>query len=250
MARFILPESYQAGQSAPGGDEFFAVLGPYLGVAETYLRAEKVRAALLRSKNPAQRALGIPVRLIVTEMEREIRAAEIAVARAADRAIKKRIRATAKRPGPRSRRLEQSIRSNPLPTKPFATGAVGVGRMDALNQTEYWRAQEFGSKHLVGRVLRGVFQPGDAPPDQSMFREHPIFQGGSYEGAGTGAGVIRRPIEARRFLSYGTADAEALRRRLMRQIALRAHKRLAEVMVQLEAIALAQQRTQTLTRRR
>ncbi len=101
-------------------------------------------------------------------------------------------------------------------------GAVGIADIQHLVQATlrpsaksttpyYWRAQEFGSSHNVGRVLLGVFQPGEAAPSEEQFRTHPAF-----ESRPTGQKRflmrIHRPIPERAFLREGAWEAYLYRK--------------------------------------
>lgn len=110
--------------------------------------------------------------------------------------------------------LEDGIRSEAL-----GDGAVGVGSIEELDTVvgpdgrPFWRTQEHGSTHNVGRVVFGFFQPGSSLPSQQQFRQHAIFV------AGPGGPMhIQRPIPARHFMRDGAAAAEQFRERQFREV--------------------------------
>lgn len=167
----------------------------------------------------------------VTELAATVRAgatvAAIETAKAADSAIRHRLDITRKRPeagafaGGR-KRLNEGVHSEPL-----GDGAVGIGSIEDLDSVvgkdgrPFWRAQEEGTSANVGREIFGTFEgPGltPAPPDDSLFRVHPIFTPG--DGIAAGGGVIRRPIPARHFVRDGAAIAVIFREDQFRAIEL------------------------------
>lgn len=80
------------------------------------------------------------------------------------------------------------------------TGSVGIVDLDSLEKYVYWKAQEFGSDHNVGREVMGLFSvPGTAFPDPNQFRTHALF-------TPTGRGRIahiQNPIPEGRFIRDG-----------------------------------------------
>lgn len=118
---------------------------------------------------------------------------------------------TGNRPG-----LQDLIYSVPVNTGNFSFGQVEIGWLSKLNQAinhkgghlPYWRSQEFGSSHNIGRTIFGSFigADGGSPPDPSKFRQHPVFAMGT--GVGAGPGTINRPIQAKHFLRDGTDVAK------------------------------------------
>lgn len=112
------------------------------------------------------------------------------------------------------KKLEEGVKSEAL-----GLGGVGIGsiaEMDSVVGTDgrpFWRTQEYGSDHNVGRVVYGLFQPGGVPASQGEFRKHPVFEPGS-----GGAMIIRRPIPARHFMRDGAAEAEGFRARELGQV--------------------------------
>jgi hypothetical protein len=165
-------------------------------------------------------AQAIAIDGIIGSVERNVGEIGVETVKVADRAIIDRIRITRVRPDAgslgavRPKRLEEGIHSEVL-----GLGAVGIASIDELETVvgtdgrPFWRAQEYGSTHNVGRVVIGIFQPGGAMPDQQDFRKHPIFQVG---GEGAGAMHIQRPIPARHFLRDGAAMGALYRERAFR----------------------------------
>lgn len=202
-----------------GGDgrSYFKVLEPYTLLLEVYEHAFEVRRRYAAIPNPAARAKAQLVGLMITQLADEVRAAQIAAAAAAENAITARIRATRKRPDRDSPLLINAIRAHAIQTRNFPTGAVGVGDLAALALASdrlgrpYWKAQEFGSDHLVGRTFRGFFQPGDVPASIHAFRQQSDFE---VRRSGPPM-TIKRPIEERAFLRKGAADADLFRNRLL-----------------------------------
>jgi hypothetical protein len=151
-----------------------------------------------------------------------------ATALEADRLIRARIDATRVRPptlGVKNSQtsLSGGVESRPVPSVLPGGGAVGIAEIDRLVRATlrpsansstpyYWRAQEFGSDHNVGRVIMGVFQPGAAAPNAAQSRVHPVFE---TRGPGEGERYpmrITRPIPERGFLREGSWDAYLYRR--------------------------------------
>jgi hypothetical protein len=165
---------------------------------------------------------------LMAAVQAEVTGAAIQTARAADEAIRHRIALTRVRPrspsfsgsdaftggGGGRKLLEDGIHSESL-----GLGGVGIASIEELDTVvgkdgrPFWRTQEFGSTHNVGRVVLGFFQPGSVAPDQSQFRRHPIFV------AGPGVPMhIQRPIPARHFLRDGAAEAVLFREASFREI--------------------------------
>lgn len=89
--------------------------------------------------------------------------------------------------------------SEPIDTG-VPTGAVGYINLEELDKFVYWKAQEFGSDHLVGREIIGrFFVPGASDPDPSEFRTHAMFAA-----AGKGKTAhFQNPIPVGRFIRDG-----------------------------------------------
>jgi hypothetical protein len=164
---------------------------------------------------PGSGAQAVAIEAIIATTERNVAEAGVAAVKASEQVAIETLQRTRVRPegaelGERPRkRLEEGIRSEVL-----GLGSVGVGAIEELDSVvgsdgrPFWRTQEYGSDHNVGRVVFGLFQPGDSPASADQFRVHPVFIAGSGRPM-----VIRRPIGARHFLRAGTAAAQVLRDR-------------------------------------
>lgn len=217
----LAPPPYR--EAAPDGHSYFKVLRPYLGLAETYAHALEVRRRYEAVPHPEAKLKARLVSRMVTDLNAEVKAAEVLVAEAGNRAVIGRLGATRHRPIGRNL-LVNSIESRPIGTSVFHTGAVGIGDIAALDKAAddqgrpYWAAQEFGSSHLVGKTLYGFFQPGFAKPIGGAFRQHAYFE---VDNIGFPM-HITRPIPAKGFLRGGAADAEQFRYRTMSRVAAEA----------------------------
>jgi hypothetical protein len=221
-----IPPPYE--EVAPDGRQYFKLLGvpPHLiRMYELLLRASELASARpdLTGKLQAQEIDA----LILTTKNRVDNDAR-ATALEADRLIRARIEATRVRPPTLGVKNSQTslmggVESRPVPSVLPGGGAVGIAAIEALVRATfrpsansstpyYWRAQEFGSSHNVGRVIMGVFQPGGAAPDAGQRRVHPVFE---VRGSGEGDRYpmrISRPIPERGFLREGAWDAYLYRR--------------------------------------
>ena len=203
----------ELGEGLEDGDsrEFFATLPtPPALLGGITLLAE---AAAFARRLPGGIDQSVAIEAIIASTERNVALAGVAAVKASEEAAIQTLRRTRVRPEagdlrPR-KRLEEGIRSEVL-----GLGAVGVGDISELDTVvgvdgrPFWRTQEYGSDHNVGRVVFGLFQPGDVPANHEDFRVHPVFVAG--EG---GPMVIRRPIPARHFLRAGAGAATLLRER-------------------------------------
>lgn len=205
------------------GTTYFKVLPGINGLAAAWLEGLRLMRDLGTLTHPAAKAKRQLLARHLADMEGKIRAGELLVTDATDDFVRQRIAATQVRPdNPHGPVLINAIKSHPIPypdLPAFAVGQVDLGILDkrakARTSTKpYWRSQEWGSAHNVGRQIGGSFMPGAVAPDQSMFRVHPIFQ------AGVGGGIltIQRPIPERAFLRSGVMQGALLRQRLWRQI--------------------------------
>lgn len=206
--------------SAPGGD-FFAILPPEEHLLRSYKMLLDARQIFLRRFPGGEgRARALAIDVVLKDTQARVNVAAQQTADAADKFIVTKIKSTQVRPDPpKSRggvRLEEGIESRPLLTA-LAGGGVGIASIDLLDKVAdssgrpYWRAQEFGSTHLVGRKIRGFFQPGRSPAQGGLFRRHPLFELDS-EGPQM---LITRPIPERAFLRLGAAEAELFRQKAL-----------------------------------
>lgn len=211
-------------EPAPDGQTYFKVLKPYLGLAASYQHALAVRRRYDGIPHPEAKLKSRLVSRLVIDLNAEVRSAEHAVSRAAEKSILARIASTRVRPIGKNL-LSQHIECRPIGTLPFHTAAVGIADISQLDKVaddqgrSYWAAQEFGSSHLVewfqSHGVSGYFQPGESAPSQSAFRQHPFFElnKGGYNLH------VERPIPEKGFLRSGAADAEQFRYRTMTGIA-------------------------------
>jgi hypothetical protein len=235
MASYI-PAPYE--ELAEDGERYFKILGTPPALIQTYQYL--VEAAELAARMPGFQAQGLEIDLLLRQMEDEVRTAGRATAIQSVAFIRARIEATRVRPKGDGK-LAGSIVSKPVPG-PIgpAGGSVGIGSIDELNVGTlrpssgskvpfFWRAQEFGSDHLVGHSIVGVFQPGGVAPSQNAVRSHPFF-----ETRGKGEGnrykmVIRNPIEERGYLREGAMQAAEFRRAEFKAIESRAVERMKAI---------------------
>lgn len=167
-----------------------------------------------QTQNDAWLMVGQKVAKVQTEFAGTVNRIAQATAVEADRLMKMDLKAKIVRPPTGNRPgLEDSIVSVAPLGGQIATGLVEVALVDKLEGAlgtggaAYWRTQEFGYTGNVGRTIQGVFTGagGSAPPDPTLFRQHPVFM----PGAG-GKGTIGRPIPAKHFLRDGSDAALVL----------------------------------------
>lgn len=224
-----IPAPYE--ELAEDGERYFKILGtpPELITTYEYL----LEAAELAARIPGFQAQGVEIDLLLSRMQDEVRGVAVATAAQSIQLIRQRIEATRVRPKGDGK-LSAAVFSKPVPG-PIgpAGGSVGIGAIDELNIGTlrpsggakvpfFWRAQEFGSDHLVGQEIIGVFQPGGVAPDISQNRSHPFFE---VRGKGQGTRykmVIKNPISERGFLREGAMEAAEFRRSEFRSIEGRA----------------------------
>lgn len=205
-----------------GGMDFFAVLPPERHLLNAYRMLLEARQVALRNFPGAEgRARALAIDVVLKEVQGKVDAAATATASESEKLIVQRIKSTQVRPDPpghsgRHVRLQDAIRSRAIKGT-LAGGGVGIGEISELDKVvgrdgiPYWKAQEFGSSHLVGRKIRGFFQPGNSPAGAAPPRTHPIFE------VQTGAPqmFIQNPIPERAFLREGAADAEIFRQKAL-----------------------------------
>lgn len=223
---------YGLGEAAPDGGKYVHLMLAPPRLLDAYRRLIRCVDLANTIPGPEGKARGEAVGLLLLELETEVTAAGEAAAVAADEAIKARIQATRVRPPTGRHRLEDAILSRGIPSVP-AGGAVGVADFDHLDKIAsddqgepYWRAQELGSDHLVGKRITGFFMPGQAAPSAADFRTHPIFE---LDPTGKPM-LIQRPISARHFIAQGVAEADAVRLAEFRAIERRFVTRIGSVM--------------------
>lgn len=221
-------------QVAVDGRQYYKVMQGVVGLSGAWQQGFRLLSELRSIKHPNAE---IKARLLVkhlAEMEKKIKAAEFLVAQETDNFVKARIKSTQVRPdNPHGPRLIGAIESRPIKFPLLPALAVGAVDIQILNKATtrpgaskpYWRSQEYGSSHLVGRSLIGFFQPGRARPSQAQFRRHPIFESNS-EGAKV---TIQRPIEERAFLRSGVMQGALFRRRIWREIEIQALQEVRQI---------------------
>lgn len=200
------------------GNDYFTILPPEPLLIDAFLLLEEARKEALRHPIAAEgKARAAAISLVISQVGADVEAASILAAQEAEALIVGRINATQKRPDPiggKVRRLRDAIVCRALPTV-IPGGGIGIGDLTNLNEVAdaqgraYWRAQEFGSTHLVGKTLYGFFQPGESPAGAAPSRTHPIFevtQGGPPM-------TIENPIPEKAFLREGATLAEVFRQR-------------------------------------
>jgi hypothetical protein len=199
------------------GSDYFAVLPPEPALLNAYRLLIEAQAQALRVPGGEGKARALAIDVTIRDTQVAIDRVAAQTAALADQEIKQRIIATQVRPdaGAAGRpRLRDAIVCRPL-TIPGG-GGVGIGDLSELDRVAdasgqaFWRAQEFGSTHNVGREVKGLFQPGNSRPSASEFRNHPVFTPGRGPKM-----IIQRPIPERAFLREGAATVEAIRQRRM-----------------------------------
>lgn len=226
----FIPPPYE--ELSPDGRRYFKLLGvsPHLIRMYGLLLQAGELAAIRRGGGGRTQAAQID--LLILKTKREVDRNARLTASEADRIIRRLIDQTRVRPPTlgvknSTTSLTSGIRSRPVSSVLPGGGAVGIADIAELTHATlrpsggstvpyYWRAQEFGSEHLVGKTLFGVFQPGEAAPSPSSARRHPVFE---VRGSGEGKRyrmIVRHPIEERGFLREGANDAHIFRKRLHR----------------------------------
>lgn len=198
---------------------YFAVLPAPPGLPGGILLLQE--AAALARAAPIGAEVRAAVEEIISGVERGVARVTVETIKVSETAIVEHIQRSRVRPEISAfgfmvpkKRLEDGIKSEAL-----GLGGVGIGsiaELDTVVGTDgrpFWRTQEYGSDHNVGRIVYGLFQPGGAAPSATEFRKHPVFEPGS-----GGAMVIRRPIPARHFMRDGTGEAEGFRARELGEV--------------------------------
>lgn len=223
----LIPGPYEVG--APDGHRYFTILGPQVHLLNGYRLLLDARDVVSRLPSGTGKASALVIDTILKDTQTAVNAAAIETAAVAERTVRGFVRARQLRPDPPGKgagaRLQDAITARAIRTFP-AGGAVGIGDLDDLAKVvgddgqEYWRAQEFGSTHLVGRALRGRFQPGNVAPNPADFRVHPVFEGVSYvpQGGRLSGPIIHNPIPEKAFLREGAYAAAIFRRDAFRKI--------------------------------
>lgn len=206
-------------EQGPDGGTYFAILGPSLNLVRSVrniLAAQRIYLGYPggRGRDQAE-ALGI----ILAELETAVHASGVATAQMAEASAKDILNRKILRPTtPKASHLIDAISARALVVRggSGSWGAVGIGDIDQLDTFPYWKAQEFGSKHLLNKTIRGYFYDSGGSrfaPDPSQSGAHPIFR------AGAGPRMtIRNPIEGKGFLTGATIEALGFRYRIWRTV--------------------------------
>lgn len=216
---------YNAATGVGGGDghDYFAILPPVPELIEAIKTLDSARTECLKLPDKTEgRVRATAIDYVIKEVGDKVKVAGRLSAIETQALIQERVEATQKRPdrlrGRPGLRLRDAIRCRPLPTV-IPGGGVGIGDMVLLEQVmdvngqSFWRTQEFGSSHLVGKTLYGLFeQPGRARPNPTQFRTHAIFTPG---GKNSGKMTINRPIPERAFLREGAEAGDVVRMKLL-----------------------------------
>lgn len=235
----FLPPPYE--ELGPDGRRYFKLLGvsPHLlRMYELLIQASDL-AALRPTR--AGKAQALEIDRMILQVKNEVDAAAKQTALEGDALIRKAIERTRVRPPTMGLKNDHTsllgaVHSRPVRSILPGGGAVGLADIEELDvgtnrpsrsggasgRSSYWRAQEWGSDHLVGHVVYGIFQPGEAAPSPGASRTHAIF-----EARGRGEGprkkmTIQNPIEERAFLREGGWQAYELRRALHKDTEARA----------------------------
>lgn len=217
-----MPDAVSA---APDCWEFF---GSHSMIATLETLAQ-IRRVLLVERDP--RAV-VAAQLLVS-LDAELAALSLRTAGLADKAIRKRIATTQRRPATsHQHHLADLIKSEPMPL-----GSVAVARLDELNKAvnpesssskSYWLTQEEGSKEtgnqMIGRVLFGRFVgPSHENRPLAEYRGAAGAPGSEFifGGPGSGYGTISHEIEGRHFLRDGAEAAWNYYRTQIQEISTR-----------------------------
>lgn len=221
----FIPPPYE--ELSPDGRRYFKLLGVSPHLIRMYdLLLEAAALAAVR-RGFGGKAQATQIDLLILNTKRELDQTARLTSAEADRRIRDLIDQTRVRPPTAGVKdsntsLSGGIHSRPVPSLLPGGGAVGIADLEELIHATlrpsggarvpfYWRAQEFGSEHVVGRTLFGVFQPGESAPSPSSVRRHPVFevrgQGETRHGM-----VVRNPIAERGFLREGAYDTYLFRK--------------------------------------
>lgn len=203
-------------EAAPDGNIYYAVLGPSLHLLRGMELLDRAKRNYLRMPKGAGRAQAVAIEVVEREVRTAVTRSGLQTAAFAQQRAQELLDKRIVRPAtPSAPHLRDAIVARAVATR-IPGGAVGIGDISRLDAHPYWKAQEFGSQHLVGKTVRGFFfDSGGArhAPDPAQFREHPIFK----PGAGPKM-VIENPIEGKGFLAEAVLDALGYRYRIWRTI--------------------------------
>lgn len=202
-------------ETAPDGGTYFAILGPSINLVrsiQNIIAAERIYLTYPGGKGRDQAAA---LAIIRAELETAVHASGVATAQFAEERARSILEKRIVRPTtPKPDHLRDAIIARAI-RGAANWGAVGIGDIESLDQFPYWRAQEFGSTHLVGKQIRGFFFDGGQmfAPDPTQRRQHPIFLPMSGPKM-----TVENPIKGKAFLTEATIEALNFRYRLWRNI--------------------------------
>lgn len=207
-------------ERAPDGNEYFTVLGPSINLVFAVRDLRRAQSNYLRMPGGRGRDQAAAMEVIIRELETAVHRSGVATAEFAEERAKSLLERRIVRPStPGPDHLKDSIVARPIVMRglPGSWGAVGIGDISLLDRHEYWKAQEFGSTHLVGEELRGFFFNPGGPhrPNPAQFREHAVFGSTGEKGPPM---RVENPIQGKAFLTEATFDALAFRFRAWRSI--------------------------------
>lgn len=206
-------------EKAPDGNEYFTVLGPSINLVRSVrnlVEAQRIYATYPQGRGRDQAAA---IAVILRELETAVHSSGLATAQFAEERARSILERRIIRPQtPRPDHLRDAIVARAIVARGLggSWGAVGIGDISLLDQFPYWKAQEFGSQHLVGKTLRGFFfhPGGPTVPRGDLSRTQAVF-------GVTGSGpkmIVQNPIVGKRFLTEATFDALEFRFRMWRNV--------------------------------
>lgn len=203
-------------EAAPDGNTYFSVLGPSIHLVrsmQNILEAERIYLSFPRGRGRDQAAA---LEVIRRELETAVHASGVSTAQFAEERAKSLLNQRLVRPStPKPQHLVDAIVARAI-GGPTSFGAVGIGDISVLDAFPYWKAQEFGSSHLVGETLQGYFfhPGGPTRAGGAPYRSQAVF--------GVKAGgpkmLVQNPIVGKAFLTEATFDALGFRYRMWRNV--------------------------------
>lgn len=205
-------------ESAPDGAEYFAVLGPSVNLVRSMANLQEARVMFLRWAQGKGRDQAAACDIIAKELERAVSISGVETAKFAEETARTLLAKRIVRPATSNPHLADDIVARAISISGGGFGAVGIGDIGLLDAHPGWKAQEFGSTHLVGKKIKGYFFGGPnggysfPSPDRNrtdaMFR--PSSRGRNMN--------VQNPIQAKHFLTEATFEAIGFRAKLWRDI--------------------------------
>jgi hypothetical protein len=200
-------------EQGPDGNEFFAILGPSINLVAAIrdmLEAQRIYLSYPAGKGRDQAAA---VGVIIKELETAVHLSGVSTAQYAEDKAKSLLEKRLVRPAtPGPGHLRDGIKALPLTVRgqPGSWGAVGVGPIALLDRYPYWKAQEFGSTHMVGAELHGYFfhPGGPSRAGAEPSRSQAVFGVTGTKGPKM---LVQNPIQGKGFLTEATIEAMAYR---------------------------------------